>query len=253
MTDRRIFTGTILAAGGGTAPAWRNGMAINQVKQLLPTAQAQFMSIMRTTGASGSGDARRIDSYSGWAWDEPNLRMFVHGGGHGDYGGNEVYRLDVGSTVQYVALDFPTPAAQAPLTTNGAQYYQDFDSGQNTLDASWRKARLVAHLRLAGMDTGTEQARSVWLVLGVSAEWRQQLRGLPSVGLVHLQVDDPRQHREHCRDRGEGASPRHERGVGRRRRRFQEVAPLSPDCIYDRRRAIWCVLRRSGHQPERRH
>lgn len=41
-----------------------------------------------------TGPKSVIIAWNGAAFDSKNLKMYFHGGGHRDYGGDEVYELD---------------------------------------------------------------------------------------------------------------------------------------------------------------
>lgn len=66
-----------------------------------------------------------INAWSGAAWDAQGRRMFVFGGGHGDYYGNEVYEFSLADRV-WRRLTNPTPL------TEGDQNHcmESFDGGQ---------------------------------------------------------------------------------------------------------------------------
>src|SRR5699024_6646324 len=52
-----------------------------------------------------------INAWSGAAWDAQGRRMFVFGGGHGDYYGNEVYEFSLADRV-WRRLTNPTPLTE---------------------------------------------------------------------------------------------------------------------------------------------
>ncbi|TFH09989.1 MAG: hypothetical protein E4H07_05795 [Nitrosomonadales bacterium] len=56
----------------------------------------------------GSGPSSILDAWNGAAFDEKNLLLYFMGGGHTDYGGNEVYEFDL-KTGRWNRLTDPSP------------------------------------------------------------------------------------------------------------------------------------------------
>lgn len=118
----------VLGSSGGSAqqvPAWLSVLAANEAVELPgtsiasvwagndPSANPNFPAAPPWKGISG---AASITS----AWNGANYlnhTMWVSGGGHGDYGGWEFYRLDLTADAPIMVLhDYPTP----DVTTEGA-------------------------------------------------------------------------------------------------------------------------------------
>jgi len=76
------------------------------------------------------GPSSVLEAWNGAAFDEKNLLIYFMGGGHGDYGGNEVYEFDL-KNGRWKRLTDPSPLSflfqfrddeDETLTTNTAQY-----------------------------------------------------------------------------------------------------------------------------------
>ena len=76
----------------------------------------------RNCSYSGTGgQAAIIKAWGGAAYDDTRDRLIVWGGGHGDYGGNEVYVFDV-NTLTWTRVTDPSdpPARDEPYASDGA-------------------------------------------------------------------------------------------------------------------------------------
>lgn len=116
------FSITILPAPGGGTPAWRTGMAIGEWKQLSNTRLDQVSGVLTVPG--GSGPRSIVDTWNGSCVDRTNSRCFLLAcGGHTDYAGNEVYKIDfTGDTPAWVLALNTTPSGSI---TSNANYYAD--------------------------------------------------------------------------------------------------------------------------------
>jgi hypothetical protein len=106
-------------------------IANTQVMPLLALTQSQNNSFTNGNG----GPASVIDAWNGSAYDSAGMRWFFHGGGHTDYGGNEVYEFNFNNLtwteltkpfqlVSTVADPCPVPAVGPPAahTYDGITY-----------------------------------------------------------------------------------------------------------------------------------
>lgn len=90
---------------GGPLPAWRQGQAVGEWRQLSGTS---LSSVTPTNNPNNKPLAMRIDPWCGLAVDTTrNVVWSLASGGHDDYHGNEVYRLDL--------------SADAPAWLNGSR------------------------------------------------------------------------------------------------------------------------------------
>lgn len=94
-----------IAAAGGGLPAWRQGMAQWEWKELAGTAA---FSGAKPTDTRYGADSSRLNAWNGFAAHDRSV--YIAGmGGHGDYQGNEAYTIDLSVTVpQWVMLREPT-------------------------------------------------------------------------------------------------------------------------------------------------
>lgn len=94
-----------------TFPAWRQGMAPWQWKEI-PTTSLSAVTPPQNTGGGLYG---RLDAWNGVAADERSLYLAASGG-HADYAGNEVYQMDLNvDAPTWIILRQPTPANQIML------------------------------------------------------------------------------------------------------------------------------------------
>ena len=105
------------------APAWRTSMTAltwTQVGDAMTTVDPEDDPLVNPNypgnapwrNSSGGGDILRIySSWCGAAYDPILKRLRVHGGGHDDYAGNELYSLHINTDAPYWTLDIkPTGA-----------------------------------------------------------------------------------------------------------------------------------------------
>lgn len=119
---------------GGAAPAgvpsWRSALATlrwaevggNTLADVDPAADAA-VNPNHPGGAPWAGtggQSQVIDAWSGAAWDDAALKLYLIGGGHADYAGNELYEWD-GSTAAFARLTNPTGAIGNTGTLNDGQ------------------------------------------------------------------------------------------------------------------------------------
>jgi hypothetical protein len=80
----------------------------------------------RNCSYSGVGGLSEIiDGWSGGAYDTQRNRLIVWGGGHADYGGNEIYVFDI-ATMAWTRATNPTVTTSADeAPTNQTNYYHD--------------------------------------------------------------------------------------------------------------------------------
>ncbi len=64
--------------------------------------------------ASNCGNV--VKAWSGAVWDDANRTMYLWGGGHGDYIGNEVYKLDISLTTGVTMTRITDPDIWPPST-----------------------------------------------------------------------------------------------------------------------------------------
>lgn len=107
------------AGAGDGRPAWRDAMSLWQWTQLAGTAA--FSGVTPAANPGGAYNSR-LDAWNGFT--AKGSSVYIAGmGGHGDYAGNEAYRLDLAAaSPAWAILRQPTPAAQVQLDVS---YYLD--------------------------------------------------------------------------------------------------------------------------------
>ena len=104
----------VLGAREGTTrklPAWVRALTTRQWSQVAGTALASSPALYVWPGGRAPGRPSGIvDAWGGWAVDEATNRIWLQGGGHSDYGGNELYMLDLRADAPTWSLAVePTP------------------------------------------------------------------------------------------------------------------------------------------------
>jgi hypothetical protein len=125
------------------------------------------------------GPASAIVAWQGAAFDPATGRMYFHGGGHSDYGGNEVYQFDF-STLRWSRLTEPSSYTGEPIPNDkgvDARYPAAGPISVHTYDGlAWSSATQSFWLttRNTGFDiAGLSQpeARYVWEFDPKAREW----------------------------------------------------------------------------------
>jgi hypothetical protein len=140
---------TVQATGGGTAsttcpipppnanPKWLSGAAVNQWVALQSPSVANVAPNPSPPGNSGVGAV--TDAWCGAALRKTGSYFILHGGGHADYAGNEIYGLSLeADSPVWQRVWGPTPNSQivensyyyadgnpAPIHTYGRLQYDD--------------------------------------------------------------------------------------------------------------------------------
>lgn len=105
----------------GTVPAWLQG---KDAFQWLPLPSTKLASVQSGFTSPG-GSKMYVCSYSGGALKASGSELFVAGGGHADYAGNEVYSLRLADdTPAWVRRNSPT-ATVGSTSVAGSAYYSD--------------------------------------------------------------------------------------------------------------------------------
>lgn len=122
-----VASGGAIAAGRFTIPAWRLAMPNRTWAHLTGnTLGALDPKLDSLVNPNYPGDApwkgvngqeSVISAWSGGAWDEASRSLYIHGGGHADYAGNEVYKWSA-ITGQFSRLNKPSGAIGNTGTLN---------------------------------------------------------------------------------------------------------------------------------------
>jgi hypothetical protein len=124
-----IITGRGIPAWGDSTPsdelpAWRVGQEIGEWRQISGTAPSTCPISVQTYPTLGAtGPQAKIIAYGGMALDRSTSRLYMHGGGHNDYAGNEIDMLDL-------SADSPTwvevqPSSPVSAIGSNQAYYSD--------------------------------------------------------------------------------------------------------------------------------
>ena len=109
-------------------PAWRRGLTAlewvqigsNTLSDVDPTADPAINPNHPSTAPwASAGQQQDITiAWSGGAWDETNKRLWIMGGGHSGYNGNEPYSINLGlKTPIWTRHGYPTGSIQRPVAS----------------------------------------------------------------------------------------------------------------------------------------
>jgi hypothetical protein len=92
-----------------------------------------------------TGPSSVLTAWNGAAWDGTRRKWYFHGGGHSDYGGNEVYEFDLDSAtftrlVDPAPIPPSTPALRCPEPAHGPRSQHTYDGlfFSKATDTIWR-------------------------------------------------------------------------------------------------------------------
>ena len=93
---------------------WRKLKTANKFMDVAVTQEEWAQLVETHGGVKRLGQQRSVlIAWNSAAYDEEGQRLFFHGGGHGDYGGNEVYQFDL-KTLEWTRLSEPAPLNVQP-------------------------------------------------------------------------------------------------------------------------------------------
>jgi hypothetical protein len=168
-------------------PAWRRGLAVNEWTEITgssmsntpPSSYQQF---------GGSAEHCRVDNWNGFAIDTRNNTLWGLGnGGHGDYFGNEVMKLDINADApEWVEWLPPTPysagfsAASFPAS---ARHYDDATrlTGQHSYYNHQMLERQDRVLRVYSGSVSSGAGTGFWTVDGFDVTVAQGVNGTDPV------------------------------------------------------------------------
>lgn len=103
----------------GTTPRWLQGVAVDQWVEI-PGSSMRLAPVGMV--ATGTDPASRMDAWNGFALKGTAVYS-VRQGGHGDYFGNEVLRIDLGGDTPVWAM--VKPSSPASVVTDNSSRYTD--------------------------------------------------------------------------------------------------------------------------------
>lgn len=119
-----------LEPGAYLLPAWRQGMAVGQWREISGTALSSVAP--SPTPAGNIGPRAKVDAWCSFALDGRSSKLYsAAGGGHGDYAGNEVDVLDL-STDAPAWSQLRAPSASGDVVQNVAYYSDGRPSARHT-------------------------------------------------------------------------------------------------------------------------
>lgn len=148
------------------------------------TIQSVFPS---PTPPGATGPAAVTLAYSGGAFDTTNNRLMAWGGGHTDYGGNEVYEF-FPTDLQWHRVWGPTPNAQ--ITTSSDVYADGNPASRHTEAAlSFGNGKFYS---TAGCNySSCNQIQSTWVLDIGSLTWTAQASPSAQINQIHVNFFNP--------------------------------------------------------------
>lgn len=135
-SSRRASRGSVTISPPAIIPPWYFALSVNQATAF----PLSFMSSVdpcpsRTCDYSGiDGQFAVMNSWGGGVYDSKRLRLIVWGGGHNDYGGNEIYAFSF-ITLTWSRVTEPSNPAPKNPPLGGTRYPDNTPSSRHTADA----------------------------------------------------------------------------------------------------------------------
>jgi MYXO-CTERM domain-containing protein len=144
--------------------------------------------------AGNSGPAAVVDAWGGGGFDSVHERLFLWGGGHGDYGGNEIYSFDV-ATLKWSRPWGPMPVVSEIPAVCASTYAGGTPSARHTYDGiqfipTTGKMWSSGGFRFCG-NTGADNV--TWLFDFAASTWVRGTDALEAVGTPTSAWDPKRQ------------------------------------------------------------
>lgn len=109
MNDHyQCASGGVIAAGLHRLPTWLRSAPVGQWAAVSGSALGSSLSLYDWGGSIPGEQSGVVEGWGGWAVDYVNKKLYVQGGGHSDYGGNEIHCLDLVTMVWSRIVD-PSP------------------------------------------------------------------------------------------------------------------------------------------------
>ena len=122
-TNSNTFSITTLPAPGGGTPLWRQGMAVGEWRALANTRLSDVSGVLTVPGNTGRNSV--VDTWNGACIDPAGKVYLLACGGHADYAGNEVYKLDCTQDVPAWELAINTTPSGSIGGNATSGYYAD--------------------------------------------------------------------------------------------------------------------------------
>ena len=123
--SRNVASGGVIAAGRYRFPSWRTGQVVNEWREITGSAMSNTPPTINPGRASGSVSAK-MDAWCGLAIDtRSNVVWSLANGGHDDYHGNEVMKIDLGANSPVWIEMLPSNTAAEFTIPNNAGYYSN--------------------------------------------------------------------------------------------------------------------------------
>lgn len=130
IINSSLFARAGMARVGPTFPAWRDGMAVGEWRAISGT---NISSVAPSpTPAGSTGPSSKVDAWTSFAADPRTSMVYsAAGGGHGDYAGNEVDRINLSQDAPAWS-QIRAPSAGADVVQNVAYYNDGRPSARHT-------------------------------------------------------------------------------------------------------------------------
>lgn len=170
-------SGGVIAGGRVHVPAWRRAMpartwaevGINTLSAIDPAINPAINPNHPGAApwAGMNGHPSVISAWCGGAWDESARRLYITGGGHGDYAGNEAYAWDA-TTGAFSRLSTPTGAVgNTGVLNDGLDA-----TNPSYFDGQPRSAHTYGHLQIVNGEFWNFQGSTYSIGFGVRSAYK---------------------------------------------------------------------------------
>jgi hypothetical protein len=166
-------------------PAWRRGLAVNEWTEILGSSMSNTPpTVTQLAALSIGGEANRVNNWNGFALDSRNNILWGLGnGGHGDWYGNEVMRLDLNTSSpvwdEWLASSLYTQAFVDAGKPASARHYNDSTrlTGQHSYYNHQMLERQDRVLRVYSGSVSSGAGTGFWTVDGYDITTAQGVNG----------------------------------------------------------------------------
>lgn len=193
VTGNRILL--VLASsliGTASTTSWAGPFETLQPGQWAEIPNSRIRSQLPSPVPPGNGPENIIEAWNSGAFDTKRNRLLITGGGHNDYGGNEVYAFSI-ETLQWQRIWGPSPNIPAPQGPCSATYSDGNPVSRHTYDG----LEYIPQLDALWMHGGSlycgpgNQSRDTWQLDLTNPRWSRRADMIANSVLEMVSAYDP--------------------------------------------------------------